>query len=84
MAGIIECAFAVHNALGAGFLEKVYENALGIKITKAGLDTGLLINFGSSVEIRRKFRTYTEKIDRINKIDKISPQVCRRIVLALF
>jgi GxxExxY protein len=26
---IIGCAFKVHNALGAGFLEKVYENALG-------------------------------------------------------
>lgn len=25
---IIGCAFTVHNALGYGFLEKVYENAL--------------------------------------------------------
>src|SRR5262245_36615441 len=115
---IIDCAFAVHNALGSGFLEKVYENALGIKIRQAGLDaqqqfsihvyyeneivgeffadllvakriiievkavenllkkhevqlvnylaatridTGLLINFGSSVEVKRKFRIYTAK-----------------------
>jgi len=25
---IIGCAYKVHNALGTGFLEKVYENAL--------------------------------------------------------
>ncbi|NOT00317.1 MAG: GxxExxY protein [Phycisphaerales bacterium] len=34
---IIGCAYAVHNALGPGFLEKVYENALAIELTKAGL-----------------------------------------------
>ena len=34
---IIGCAYAVHNALGSGFLEKVYENALGIELLKAGL-----------------------------------------------
>jgi GxxExxY protein len=34
---IIGCAFTVSNALGAGFLEKVYENALALEIQKAGL-----------------------------------------------
>jgi GxxExxY protein len=34
---IIECAFKVHNALGFGFLENVYRNALMIELTKAGL-----------------------------------------------
>jgi GxxExxY protein len=34
---IIGCAYAVGNALGCGFLEKVYENALEIELTKAGL-----------------------------------------------
>ncbi len=38
---IIACAFHVHNTLGAGFQEKVY--------------VGLLINFGESVTLRRKF-----------------------------
>ena len=33
---IIGCAFAVHNALGYGFLEKVYENALRIELENAG------------------------------------------------
>ena len=34
---IIGCAFRVHNVLGCGFAEKVYENALIHEIRKAGL-----------------------------------------------
>jgi len=34
---IIGCAFTVSNTLGAGFLEKVYENALALELQKAGL-----------------------------------------------
>ena len=34
---IIGCAYKVHNALGPGFLEKVYENALRIELEKLGL-----------------------------------------------
>lgn len=34
---IIGCAFAVGNALGPGFLERVYENALVIELSEAGL-----------------------------------------------
>lgn len=34
---IIGCAFTVSNALGAGFLEKVYENALVHELRKQGL-----------------------------------------------
>jgi GxxExxY protein len=34
---IIGCAFRVANALGVGFLEKVYENALAHELRKAGL-----------------------------------------------
>ena len=33
---VIGCAFAVANTLGAGFLEKVYENALTHELKKAG------------------------------------------------
>lgn len=112
---IIGAAYKVHNQLGAGFLEKVYENALRIELTKLGLqvqqqaliavyyegeivgeyyadlwveeqiivelkavrvltkehevqlvnyltatgfETGLLLNFGSSVQVKRKFRQY--------------------------
>jgi len=35
---IIGCAFRVANALGHGFLEKVYENALAREMRKCGLD----------------------------------------------
>jgi GxxExxY protein len=115
---IIAAAFKVHNTLGGGFLEKVYENALAIELRKrglevvqqypidvfyeeelvgtysadlwvencmivelkavenltkifelqiinylaaTGLDVGLLVNFGSSVTIKRKYRNYTPK-----------------------
>ena len=108
---IIECAFTVHNTLGFGFLENVYQNALMIELYKAdlqaekekriqieydgqvvgdyiadivvedkvilelksvkeihpaheaqlvnylkatGIEVGLLINFGATVEIKRK------------------------------
>jgi GxxExxY protein len=34
---VIGCAFNVLNALGAGFLEEVYENALAIELRAAGL-----------------------------------------------
>jgi GxxExxY protein len=33
---IIKCAYDVHRKLGFGFLEKVYENALALKLGKAG------------------------------------------------
>ncbi len=34
---IIGCVFKVSNTLGCGFLEKVYENALAIEMSNAGL-----------------------------------------------
>ena len=34
---IIGCALKVHNTLGPGYLEKVYENALLLELRKAGL-----------------------------------------------
>jgi GxxExxY protein len=118
MYDIIGCAYKVHNVLGSGFLEKVYENAMRIELQKlginakpkevlpvlyeghivgeyypdiwvegrliievkanqtlvkqnevqlvhyltaTGIDDGLLINFGPSVQIRRKFREYKPK-----------------------
>jgi GxxExxY protein len=34
---VIGCAYKVHNTLGSGFLEKVYENALCIELAGHGL-----------------------------------------------
>jgi len=34
---VIRAAYTVHNVLGSGFLEKVYENALAIELIKSGL-----------------------------------------------
>ncbi len=122
---IIGCAYKVHNTLGPGFLERVYENALRIELERLGLrikqqeplnvfydglivglyyadlwvddrviielkavqslvkrhevqlvncltatrvDTGLLLNFGNSVEIKRKFREYKPKESPISAL----------------
>ena len=35
---IIACAYKVHNTLGTGFLEKVYENALKFELEKKGFN----------------------------------------------
>jgi GxxExxY protein len=35
---VIGCAFNVSNTLGAGFLEKVFENAMAVELRKAKLD----------------------------------------------
>ncbi len=37
-AKIIECAYKVHNSLGFGFLENVYQNAFMIELKRAGLN----------------------------------------------
>ena len=34
---VIGCAYHVHGQLGSGFLERVYENALRIELTVAGI-----------------------------------------------
>lgn len=122
---IIGCAYKVHNTLGVGFIEKVYENALRIELEKLGFNvkqqepikvryegtvvgefqadlwvddrivieikavqtlvvrhevqlvnylaatnitSGLLLNFGSSVQVKRKFRDYKLKTHLINSI----------------
>jgi hypothetical protein len=67
---IIGAAQRVHNTLGYGFLEKVYQNALvielrtlGFKIHEVqlvnylkatGIEVGLLINFGRSLTVKRR------------------------------
>ena len=45
---IIGCAYTVSNALGHGFLEKVYENALAHELSKVGLT----VHRQQAIEIR--------------------------------
>jgi len=118
---VIGSAYKVHNVLGPGFLEKVYENALTLELkrlgiharqqvklpvlyegqqvglyfpelwienyliveikailtlapaheiklihylTATGIDDGLLINFGDTVQVKRKYRQQTQAISR--------------------
>jgi len=42
-------------------ISKEHEVQLVNYLTATGIDTGLLINFGSSVEVKRKFRQYKRK-----------------------
>jgi GxxExxY protein len=46
---VIGCAFTVLNTLGAGFAERVYENALAIEIRAAGLtvvrQSGVMVHY---------------------------------------
>ena len=35
---ILECAFVVHNTLGAGFLERVYSNALALELRRSEIE----------------------------------------------
>ena len=50
---IVGCVFALFNTLGAGFLEKVDENALGHEPRKAGLmvaqQCGIIVRYGDVV-----------------------------------
>ena len=50
---IVGSAFTVSNALGCGFVEKVYENALAIEIRNAGLKVeqqrGVTVRYGGKV-----------------------------------
>ena len=50
---VIGCAFNVPNTLGAGFLEKVYENALAHELRKTGLEVvqqrGLTVTYDGVV-----------------------------------
>ena len=49
-------------------LLEIHEVQLVNYLAATKIDNGLLINFGSSVEVRRKFRQYTPKAQLINSI----------------
>jgi len=57
---IIECAYKVHNSLGFGFLENVYQNAFMIELKKAGLqaqkEVPIKIFYEDITPIERKSR----------------------------
>lgn len=42
---ILDAAFAIHNVLGCGFLEKVYANALLLELRTMGLSCESEVNF---------------------------------------
>ena len=122
---VIGFAYKIHNTLGAGFIESVYENSLKVELRKIGIeiahkeeldvfyegqlvghfipdiwirdtlivevkavqtlckahevqlvnyltatktDTGLLLNFGPSVQVKRKYREFKPKqVGQLNR-----------------
>jgi GxxExxY protein len=47
-------------------LIKIFEIQIINYLAATGLDVGLLVNFGSSVTVKRKYRTYTPKNNPLN------------------
>jgi len=45
---IIACAFRVHNALGPGFSEKVYENSMRVALNHERIRSGAKLQFRST------------------------------------
>lgn len=48
---VIGCAYEVSNQLGAGFLEKVYENALVVELRSKGLEVAQQVPFKISYKV---------------------------------
>ena len=82
---IIGCAMNVHNTLGAGFQEVIYQRCLAIELGQAGLEfvrevaydfpKGLLINFGGrSLQYKLIFNPHYQNQDlqnfRMNRINE--------------
>jgi len=49
-------------------LAKEHEVQLVNYLTATGIDSGLLLNFGPSVQVKRKFREYKPKSPLLNSI----------------
>jgi len=64
---IIGAAYKVHNSLGAGFLEKVYENALAIELRNCGLSVAQQ----SQVEVRYQGQIVGSYVADLIVADKI-------------
>ena len=58
---IIGGAYKVHNTLGSGFLEKVYQ----IYLKATGIEVGLLVNFGSSVSVKRRIMDKNKSVKSV-------------------
>lgn len=59
---IIGCATAVHRELGPGFLESIYQRALGIELRLAGLD------FESEKLVRVSYRGHHLAMHRLDLV----------------
>ena len=68
---IIGAAYRVHNVLGFGFLEKVYENALALELS----DDGLAVARQQLVPVRYKGRPVGDYVADLVVADKVIVEV---------
>jgi GxxExxY protein len=80
---IIACAYKVHNTLGAGFLEKVYERAFKLELEKSGFkverqiplnvyyDDELVGNYFADLLINEEIVVELKAIDSLNHAHEI-------------
>ena len=54
--------------MAAQAIAKINEVQLVNYLTATGIDSGLVLNFGPSVQVKRKFREYTPKVPLLNSI----------------
>jgi len=63
---IIGCAYKISNALGAGFVEKVYENALALELRRIGLEVaqqqGIAVRYEDTIVGDFTFDLLVEKL----------------------
>jgi GxxExxY protein len=81
--GIIGCAISVHRALGPGFLESVYRNALAHELSKAGLavhcekrvqvryDGALVGDFFADMMIQNSVLIENKAVQALNKAHEV-------------
>ena len=89
---IIRCAYTVSNTLGAGFLEKVYENALVHELRKAGFQVtqqatatvvydGVIVgNYIADIVVEN---TILMEIKAVRALDKIHGAQCLNYLRAM-
>ena len=70
---VIGCAFTVLNTLGAGFLEKVYENALAIELRAAGLG---VVQQSKHSTTRTSAGRAGDQTRRARSVNRTGPSAC--------
>jgi len=87
---IVDCAFRVHNELGPGLLESVYEEALSYEIKKRGLNIerqkGIPVNYDNlkmELGFRADIIVENKVIIELKSIEEIAPVHSKQLLTYL-